>query len=312
MLCSVRTRQPQGVDLILREKVDSVVCWFCFGLCVRAWPLHSEQEKDVKFWKGKMTVPANATQARSSPKAEAFRFISMALVKIWLSLEVWEWTFTKSCPAAKQKQCAGWNSRFMFFEHQLWRFFLFWLLLPSPSWTRIPTGFSWGCRILQSNPWWKNRDPSWQAQGVSLWPPQAFRGTSRKKRKEEWTGQAGCRHIIKDSPSWRVNSLCGSQDWVIHPSQNEMLILSAPDLQQFIAARAPAWQDQFKAAGPEHSAVAAEMGLSMSHVGGWINEQGWSWQLLSLLITMNISVQPLVNGSMEMGIISKTYSRSWK
>lgn len=89
-----------------------------------------------------------------------------------------------------------------------------------------------------------------------------------------------------------------------------MLILSAPDLQQFIAARAPAGQDQFKAAGPEHSAVAAETGLSMSHVGGWINEQGRSWQLLSLLIIMNISVQPLVNGSMEMGIISKMCSRS--
>lgn len=100
-----------------------------------------------------------------------------------------------------------------------------------------------------------------------------FRGTSRKKK--EWTGQAGCRHIIKDSP-WRVNSLCGSQGWVIHSSQNEMLILSSPDLWQFPAARAPVWQDQFKPAGPEHSAVAAVVGLSMSHLGGWINEQGWS------------------------------------
>lgn len=141
MLCPVRTRQPQGVDLTLRGKVDSVVCWFCFGLCVRAWPLHSEQEKDVKLWKGKMTVPANATQARSSPKAEAFRFISMALVKIWLSLEVWEWTFTKSCPAAKQKQCAGWNSRFMFFEHQLWGFFYSACCSPHPHGPGSPWAF---------------------------------------------------------------------------------------------------------------------------------------------------------------------------
>lgn len=89
-----------------------------------------------------------------------------------------------------------------------------------------------------------------------------------------------------------------------------MLILSSPDLQQFPAARAPVWQDQLKPAGTEHSAVAAVMGLSMSHLGGWINEQGWSWQLLFLLIIMNISVQPLINGSMEMEMSSKTCSRS--
>lgn len=70
MLCLVGARQPQGVDLTLREKINSVVSWFCFGLCGTASPFRAGEGHEVL--KITITVPANATKARSSPKAEAF------------------------------------------------------------------------------------------------------------------------------------------------------------------------------------------------------------------------------------------------
>lgn len=74
---------------------------------------------------------------------------------------------------------------------------------------------------------------------TSLCPLQALRSTSRK-RKEEWAGQAGCRHIIKDFlalTAWRIN-LEEARTVSSIPenlgSQDEIPVSFAPDLQQFI------------------------------------------------------------------------------
>lgn len=130
------------------------------------------------------------------PKLETVQRLKLSHWFSWLSLKMWEWTFSKSSAAAKFKQSAGGNSRFLFCEG----FFLFWLLLPSPWWTWIPMGCSWDCRNLQNNPWCRTR-----GTGSVPLSGTGIQGHLRRE-KEEWTGQAGCRHIIKDSP-WRVNSL---------------------------------------------------------------------------------------------------------
>lgn len=95
-------------------------------------------------------------------------------------------------------------------------------------------------------------------------------------------------------------------------SQNEILIFSAPDLQQFIPTRASVLCDQFKPACPVYVAGEALMGVSMSHAGGWVNEHLWSLQLPSLLIIMGIYVRSHLNGSITFEKISRKCSRSWK
>lgn len=161
-----------------------------------------------------MTVPANVVKLSNSPRAEVFQFIFMALVKLWLSLKVWNGPLTKVLLLQSESNllvetpglCSLTVSSESYFYSSCcsphpddWTWIPFALSLASPSWTLHPAlGASRGW-IVQSNPRWssqgRNEDLFWQAQGASqpvtsLCPPQALRGTWRKG-KEEGTGQAG-------------------------------------------------------------------------------------------------------------------------